>query len=192
MWLSCLALNGVIRIGTDTAYTWEGQIKALKPEVTAIRDAAVGHPFVETVVKTLPEESLERGVWTEDNLKARFPKVKRVCKRVAMIDETGGSLFKYFMSYVQSYFIFDAIFAKSENDEVDIDKLDTFKILSHADYWLERGDLEQAVRFLNLLTGEPRKVAHDWLKEAKLLLETRQAAYALTAFASASGIGSVL
>ncbi|KAL5021900.1 hypothetical protein ScPMuIL_001055 [Solemya velum] len=191
LWLSCLALNGAIRLGTDTAYTWEGQVKPLKGEVADIQDAAVGHPFVETVVKTLPQESLERGVWTEDNLKARFPKVKRVCKRVAMIDETGGSLFKYFMSYVQSFFIFDAVFAKSENAEIDIDRLDTFKILSHADYWLERGDLEQAVRFMNMLTGEPRRVAHDWLKEAILLLETRQAAYALTAFASASGISSV-
>lgn len=166
-------------------------MKPLRKEVEAISDAGSKHPFVETLINSIPEEALDRGVWTEDSLRERFPRVNKVCRRVAMIDETGNSLFMYFLSYIQSFFVFDSVYAKSEDDYVDLDKLDTFSILGHAEYWLEKGDLEQAVRFMNQLTGAPRHVASDWLKEAKLLLETRQAAYALTAFASASGLGTI-
>nr|KAG5693707.1 hypothetical protein BaRGS_008349 [Batillaria attramentaria] len=191
LWLACIALNGVIRHGNEEGQEWEDRLKPMQKEVEAISDAGGKHPFVETLIQTIPESALVRGVWTEDSLRERFPKVFRVCRRVAMIDETGGTLFKFFLSYLQSFFVFDAVYAKSESYEIDLEKLDTFTALGHAEYWLERGDLEMAVRFMNQLKGEPRRVASDWIREAKLLLETRQAAYALTAFASASGLGTI-
>jgi mitofilin len=54
-------------------------------------------------------------------------------------------------------------------------------------YSLERGDLAQAVQFMGLLKGEPRRVAGDWLAEARLHLEAKQAAAALLAHAAARG-----
>ncbi|KAL8567933.1 hypothetical protein ACOMHN_059055 [Nucella lapillus] len=191
LWLSCIALNGAIRHGNEVGEDWEQRRKPLRKEVEAVSDAGGKHPFVETLIQTIPEEALDQGVWTEDSLRERFPHVSSVCQRVAMVDETGGTLFKYFLSYIQSYFVFSSVFAKSEHDFVDVEKMDTFSILGHAEYWLEKGDLEQAVRFMNQLTGQPRRVAGDWVNEAKLLLETRQAAYAVTSFASASGLGTI-
>ncbi|KAK6185608.1 hypothetical protein SNE40_007805 [Patella caerulea] len=191
LWLACIAMNGVIRLGKEGGTSGEEKLQPLSKEAVAISEAAGKHPFVQTVLQSVPEEALMRGVWTEDSLKERFPKVKRICKRVAMIDENGGTLFRYFLSYFQSFFIFNSVYAKSDSDSIEISELDTFNILAHADYFLEKGDLLQAVRFMNQLQGEPRRVASDWLKEAKLLLETRQAAYALTAFASASGLGTI-
>ena len=44
------------------------------------------------------------------------------------------------------------------------------------------------MRYLGLLQGEPRLVASDWLREARLLLEARQAADALLAHAAATGL----
>ncbi|XP_048249349.1 MICOS complex subunit MIC60-1-like [Haliotis rufescens] len=191
LWLACIALNGAIRLGREEGVEWEDKIKPLANEIVTISDASGQHPFVETIIRTIPEEALKRGVWTEESLKERFPKVKRICKRVAMVDETGGTLFKYFLSYIQSFFIFDSVYAKSLDDEIDLDKFDTFAILAHAEFWLEKGDMDQAIRFLNQLQGAPRRVASDWIKEAKLMAETRQAAYALMAFASASGLGTL-
>lgn len=192
LWLCCIALNGTIRHGNEKdVCCWEDRLKPLKKEVEAISDAGGKHPFVETIIMNIPECALERGVWTEDSLKERFANVNKVCRRVAMVDEIGGTLFKYFLSYVQSLFIVNSVSAKQEDDVIDLDKLDTFSILGHAQYWLDKGDLEQAVRFVNQLKGAPRCVARDWLREAKLYLETRQAAYALTAFASASGLGTI-
>ncbi|ESO86545.1 hypothetical protein LOTGIDRAFT_128909, partial [Lottia gigantea] len=191
LWLACIAMNGIIRLGKEDGITMEDKLQPLASQATAITEAAGNHPFIQAVLKTVPEEALTRGVYTEDSLKQRFPKVKKVCKRVAMIDENGGTLFRYFLSYVQSFFIFNSVYATSIDDTVDISDLDTFTILAHTDYYLEKGDLLQALRFMNQLQGEPRKVAADWIKEAKLLLETQQAAFALTSFASASGLGTI-
>lgn len=55
-------------------------------------------------------------------------------------------------------------------------------------YFIDRGDLIMALRYMNLLQGAPRKIASDWLKETRLLLETQQAANTLMAHAAASGL----
>ena len=67
--------------------------------------AGESNRFVGAVLDSLPEEVLERGVFTEDALRERFCKVERLCKRVSMIDEEGGSLFKYALSYLQSLLV---------------------------------------------------------------------------------------
>lgn len=191
LWLACVALNGVIRVGNEGAATWEEQLKPLEKEVDTVFFAAKNNPFVCLVLESIPEKAVKRGVYTEENLKERFNKVSRVARRVALIDETGGSLGKYFLSYLQSLFVFSTVYAKDNADSVDLNKLDTFQIVSHAKYWLERNDIEQALRFMNQLTGESRRVAADWIEEARLLLETRQATYTLMAFASSTGLGTL-
>ena len=60
-------------------------------------------------------------------------------------------------------------------------------VISRSRYSLERGDLAQAVKYMGLLKGEPRRVAGDWVAEARLHLEARQAATALIAHAAARG-----
>jgi mitofilin len=42
---------------------------------------------------------------------------------------------------------------------------------------------------MNQLRGEPRRVAKDWIREARLVLEAKQVARFLTSFASAYNIG---
>ena len=154
-------------------------------------EASNNHPFVTAVVETIPESALKQGVWTEDILKERFHKVRTLGRRVALIDETGGSLFKYLLSYIQSIFIFKSAKILSDEDEIDPDKVSTFTLLDSAAACLEHGNLELAVRLVNQLTGESRRAAEDWLKEAKLLLETKMAADALLAHAAASGVGAL-
>lgn len=55
-------------------------------------------------------------------------------------------------------------------------------------YYVDRGDLMMALKYMNLLDGAPRKVSSEWLKETRLLLETQQAANTLMAHAAASGL----
>ena len=186
LWLACQSLQNSIATGKE-GETWEDCLQPLAKEVDAIKEAANNHPYVMSVINTMPEDALNRGVYTEENLRYRFWKVRTLCKRVAMIDEAGSTLFKYFVSYMQSLFIFDS--AKAITDEtVDPEELDTFNIVASAKYHLSRGNLEQALRYMNQLTGESRRVADDWIREARLLLESRQAARALAAYASATGV----
>ena len=191
LWLACQTLATMIQEGREEGATWEEKLKPLKHEVEAIKEAGGSHPMVSVVLDSIPQESINRGVWTEISLMERFQKVRRVCRRVAMVDETRNTLFRYFVSYLQSFFVFSQGKPLTESDEIDPDKLTTFVILDNAKWCLDRGDLEQALRFMNQLTGESRRVASDWIQEARLLLETKQASDALLAYASASGLGAL-
>lgn len=190
LWLACVALNGAIRLGNESGKTWEDQLKPLDKEIDAVFFASKNNPFVCLVLDSIPEKAVTRGVYTEENLKERFEKVSKMARRVAMIDDTGGSLLKFFWSFLQSEFIV-RVNPSAGSDTVNVDELDAFQICDHAQMWMEKNDIEQALKFMNLLTGESRRVAADWIEEARLLLETRQATYSLMAFASSTGLGTI-
>uniref|UniRef100_A0A2K6GWN5 MICOS complex subunit MIC60 n=1 Tax=Propithecus coquereli TaxID=379532 RepID=A0A2K6GWN5_PROCO len=133
--------------------------------------------------------SLTRGVYSEETLRARFYVVQKLARRVAMIDETRNSLYQYFLSYLQSLLLFPAQQLKPP-EELSPEDINTFKLLSYASYCIEHGDLELAAKFVNQLKGESRRVTQDWLKEARMTLETKQIVEILTAYASAVGIGT--
>ena len=78
-------------------------------------------------------------------------------------------------------------FVPDKNVPLDLDSLSTFEIVSLARGSLERGDLEQAVKYMSLLKGMPRNVSRDWVKDARLILETQLACRALLAHAAAEG-----
>lgn len=181
IWLACQALRSAIENG----------IKALRPlydEVNALSTVAADDEVMRDVIETIPKEALQRGVYSEKNLSARFPDVKKSCRRVAMVGDDNKGPWTYFLSYIQSFFIFDKFDPLVDGETVDIDTLDTFGLLARAEYYVRRGDLELAARFVNQLKGEPRKLAYDWLKEVRLLLETRQAARFLSSYAAATGV----
>lgn len=199
LWLACQTLHSLITEGDPDAKgaIWEDRLKPLQPELEAITAALCEKSqLISTVIGSVPETAVTRGVWTESALAERFARVRSVARRVALVDESGGSLFRYFVSYAMSLFVLRqpllAEAAHRDDDaELDADDLTTFVLLDRAAAALERGSLEQAVRYVNQLRGASRHVASDWLTEARLLLETRQAADVLVAFAVANSLGSL-
>ena len=199
LWLACQTLHTAITEGNPDAkgLLWEDRLKPLQPELEAITAALCEKSeLISTVIGSVPETAVTRGVWPESALAERFARVRSVARRVALIDESGGSLFRYIVSYVMSVFVFrQPLHAEAghydDDAELDADQLTTFNLLDRAASALERGSLEQAVRYVNQLRGESRHVASDWLTEARLLLETRQAADVLVAFAVANSLGSL-
>ncbi|KAK3094531.1 hypothetical protein FSP39_002946 [Pinctada imbricata] len=192
LWVASVAMSSIVQNGREDKLVWEEKLQPLANEIVSIADASFNHPFISIVLSTIPEEAYLRGVWTEDTLKQRFRKVQNVCKKVALIQDTNSSLMQYFMSYLASYVIHPRISAKKESEEVDIASMDNYDILANAQYWIDEGRFEVAVRYMNQLSGESRQVASDWLKEAKIFLETKQAANALVAFAAAGGLGTMV
>ncbi|XP_063013987.1 MICOS complex subunit MIC60 isoform X1 [Melospiza melodia melodia] len=184
LWLSVEALKYCMRSGTGDSPT-----EPLGSAVRAIKASCADNAFTEALTAALPQESLTRGVYSEEALRARFRTVQKLAKRVAMIDETRNSLYQYFLSYLQSLLVFHPQQLKPPA-ELSPDDLDTFKLLSYASYCIEHGDLELAAKFVNQLRGESRRVAHDWLAEARVTLETKQIVDILTAYASAVGLGT--
>ncbi|NXF03315.1 MIC60 protein, partial [Smithornis capensis] len=184
LWLAVEALKYCMRTGTGDSPT-----EPLESAVKAIKASCSNNAFTEALTAALPQESLKRGVYSEEALRARFHTVQKLAKRVAMIDETRNSLYQYFLSYLQSLLMFHPHQLKPPA-ELSPDDLDTFKLLSYASYCIEHGDLELAAKFVNQLRGESRRVAHDWLNEARMTLETKQIVDILTAYASAVGLGT--
>ncbi|XP_065076200.1 MICOS complex subunit Mic60 isoform X2 [Ochlerotatus camptorhynchus] len=191
LWGACQSLWSSIRSG-QPGKSWREQLRPLKDEISAVARAAEGDELVGVVLTALPEAAKNRGVYPEDALRERFIKVEQVSRRLALVPAEGARLPMYFLSFLQGALIAkpDVPISKDEleNKPFDFSKLDTYDILNRARYWLDRGDLVKTVQYMNLLQGASRKAAMDWLNEARLLLETQQAASTLMAHAASSGV----
>ncbi|GAB6024035.1 hypothetical protein CHUAL_008757 [Chamberlinius hualienensis] len=179
LWVACLALKRNSNPVRQEGVSYEAQRKPLTEEVELLSAAGADDEFVSTVIRAIPEEAVKSGVYGKDILIERFLKLDRVCRRVASVGECGGNLFKYATSYFMSMFIVSRhpINTSLENDEpVEVSKLDTFHILDRAKIYILQGNIETALRYINLLKGTPRYVAKDWLKDARIFLEVNQVA----------------
>uniref|UniRef100_A0A670J7U3 MICOS complex subunit MIC60 n=1 Tax=Podarcis muralis TaxID=64176 RepID=A0A670J7U3_PODMU len=184
LWLSVEALKQSMKTASGDSPT-----EPLESAVEAIQASCSDNTFTQALTAALPRESLSRGVYTEEALRARFHTVQKLAKRVALIDETRNSLYQYFLSYLQSLLLMHPQQLKPPS-ELGPEDLDTFKLLSYASYCIEHGDLELAAKFVNQLKGESRRVAQDWLNEARMTLEAKQVVDILTAYATAVGLGT--
>ncbi|XP_055676725.1 MICOS complex subunit Mic60 [Lutzomyia longipalpis] len=192
LWGACQALWLCVRQGENNS-SWREGLVPLENAVKAVdKAAAENDKVVKTILGSLSSEALTRGVYPEEALRERFLKVDRLARRLALVPDTGARLPMYILSYLQSIFILtpDNPISKEElKDEiVDFSKLDTYDILNRARYWMDRGNLTQTLRYMNLLQGAPRKVASDWLKECRLYLETQQAINTLMSHAATTGL----
>ena len=169
---------------------------SLQREVATLRDAARDDPFILVVLDSLPAGAVSPGggLQGEGGLRERFVKVKKVCRRVALVPERGGGLGAHALSYLQSALTVSWRFvgrvARSRAEDLDLDKLDTFEVLERADACMREGDLDLAIRYVNLLRGAPRRVARDWLRDARSYLETQQAVLLVSEYMAALNMSS--
>jgi len=181
LWLAVNTLQSVVVNGKQGASSWEDKLNPLISSVDVVKKAAGDDSFVETVLGSVSPVALERGVYTEDSLKERFCGVEKVAKKVAGIGEQGGSLFEYGLSYLQSILLVDLSSRQpsESNALLDISSISPVELVTMAKHSLDRGNLGRAVQLIGQLKGEAGRVAADWLDEARLTLETRQAVDAL-------------
>jgi len=171
LWIACSGLDAAM----DT-------MKPLIGEVVMIKTAAMpGDDFVHGVLSNLSPLALDRGVYSLNNLKERFNKVEKVARRVAWVGEDGGSLLKYGLSYLQSVLMVDLSTRTpvEQEAETNFSAISQNDLLTMAKHSLDRNNLARAVQYATMLKGEPSMVVADWLCEARLTMETRQAVEAL-------------
>ena len=170
--------------GNARAITWEDKLQPLEGAVKSVENIVGGKDsFVKTILSSIPSLALERGVYTEDSLKERFFKVESTARKVAGVGEQGGSLLTFGLSYLQSKLLVDLTerLPVESLEVVDLDTITSYDLLSLARHNMDRGNLPRAVQLLTQLKGEAGRVFSDWLAEARLTLETRQASSALLA-----------
>ncbi|XP_022123450.2 MICOS complex subunit Mic60 isoform X1 [Pieris rapae] len=184
LWAAAEALHAATRRTTQHAL--------LTHEITALEKAGKDDKLVQTVLQGIPKEVREKGIVTEKALRDKFDTLEKSAVKVALVGREGAGLPVYFLSWLQSKLLFQK-FAEIPKDELDnlptdFTKLDTFDIIQRARYYMDHGDLSSALRYINLLQGAPRAVAKPWLDSARRHLEIRQAAEAVMAHASVSGL----
>lgn len=87
-------------------------------------------------MENLPKEAKTRGVYPEDALRARFLKVEKLARRLALVPAEGAGLPKYLLSYVQAALVIQPseviTAAELNNEPFDFNQLNTFEILNRA------------------------------------------------------------
>ncbi|XP_066931004.1 MICOS complex subunit MIC60-like [Clytia hemisphaerica] len=183
LWIASQALNGTLGVTT-----LNGRTRTLMPEMIAILQLGERDTTLAEIVDSFPEQATLFGVVPEKDLINRFKHVKDACKRVAAVQD-GDSIVKYFMSYVKSMFVISRWYLTDVDQAVDMDKLTSYEVLAKAEHYIREGDLETATKLMSQLKGVARKLSSDWLNEARLLLETKQTALLLQAYAASLQAG---
>ncbi len=174
---ACDSLNSALHLANSNPD--QDQRYLLGNEVASLREAAKEDRFVLSILDTIPQEAVTvgGGLQSEAGLMERFKKVKRICKRVSLVPQSGGGLGTYALSYLQSLLVIKTsrLAPYIVDSKTDPSEMDNFELLQQADTRLHQGELREAVEYVNQLQGEARRVAQDWLVDARLYLETRQA-----------------
>ncbi|KAF5306466.1 hypothetical protein FQR65_LT18569 [Abscondita terminalis] len=192
LWSTCQNLFKALRAGCP-GLPWTEQLRPLEPEIIAVKNAAAkGDELVNAVIEAIPKIAIERGVFPEDALRERFLKVEKVARHLALVPDGGARLPLHILSFIHSLLLVKAATpipqAELNDETVDFTDFSTNDILQRARYWVDRGDFEQSLKYMNLLDGAARCVASEWMEETRLLLETQQATEVLLAHASSSGL----
>ncbi|OZC10316.1 hypothetical protein X798_02623, partial [Onchocerca flexuosa] len=191
IWMASHDLVDSVIHGRRSGADDDARRKPLATELQMIREANSSDEFVACLVNALPDETIYNGVYTEEDLKTRFNKLYKICRRVAKMDESNVGVFQYGLSYLQNAMSFDPPRKFSKMGKFDPMTLDSYEILSRAKSFVAEGDLNSAVRILQLLTGPARFVARDWINDVRAHLEARFIAELLVAHAAVNNYSSV-
>lgn len=146
--------------------------------------------FVQILLNELKTDDLAST--NEEILRERFSHVKTLCRRLALIDNEHNSLWNYFLSYLQNFFIVrqrdDSILV---DDAIDLNQLNTFTILNYVQSYLEHNQWYNALRLMQLLNGEPRNVAQSWINDTRSYLAKKQTSELLEAYSNSIGLGTL-
>lgn len=160
-------------------------------DLEAISKIVPNEKFVQVLMNELKNDDT-LSTTNERILRDRFAHVKTLCRRVALVDNEHNSLWNYFLSYLQSLLIVrqrdDSIL---NDDAIDLNKLDTFTILNYVQSYLEHNQWYNALRLMQLLTGEPRNVAQSWISDTRNYLAKKQTSELLEAYSNSIGLGTL-
>ncbi|GAA5921460.1 hypothetical protein JCM3775_003060 [Rhodotorula graminis] len=118
-------------------------------------------------LSTIPAEVASTGVSSFPALAARFTSsVAPQLKKVSLLPEHGGPV-AYMTSVVGSLALFEK--------EGWADGEDVVSTVARVKFWLANKDLDLAAREANSLSGWPKALASDWLKQARSHLAVKQA-----------------
>lgn len=135
-------------------------------ELVALKEIAAQDPVVDAAIASVHPSAYQRGVSTPAELIDRFRRVAAEVRKASLLPDDAGVA-----SHASSYVLSKVMFKKqglASGDDVE-------SILTRTQTFLEEGDLDNAAREMNGLTGWSKTLSRDWLGEVRKVLEVRQA-----------------
>ncbi|GAB1309984.1 MICOS complex subunit mic60 [Madurella fahalii] len=135
-------------------------------ELVALKEIAASDPVVDAAIASIHPSAYQRGISTPAELMDRFRRVATEVRKASLLPEDAGVA-----SHASSYVLSKVLFKKqglAAGDDVE-------SILTRTQTFLEEGDLDNAAREMNGLTGWSKTLSRDWLSEVRKVLEVRQA-----------------
>ncbi|RUS28995.1 mitochondrial inner membrane protein-domain-containing protein, partial [Jimgerdemannia flammicorona] len=161
LWTAVRALSHAVHQNRKTPFADE--LDAL----TDVAGASLDHAeIIKTVVASIDDRVAEHGVHSVSDLTARFAIVREEVTRASLVPEDGG-----FMSHFLSVLLSKVMFRKHGL----VPGNDVEAICARTEWYLHENDLDAAAREINQLQGWPKKLARDWIEEARKHLEVKQA-----------------
>jgi mitofilin len=135
-------------------------------EMAALKEVADDDEVIKAAIDSVNPAAYQNGVATPTALIEKFRKLQHEIRRAALLPEDAGVA-----AHAGNWLLSKLMFKKqglAQGDDVE-------SILAKTETYLEEGDVDSAAREMNQLRGWPRKLAEDWLREARLMLEVKQA-----------------
>jgi mitofilin len=135
-------------------------------ELVALKEIAAQDPVVDAAIASVHPSAYQRGISTPAELIDRFRRVAAEVRKASLLPDNAGVA-----SHASSYVLSKVMFKKqglASGDDVE-------SILTRTQTFLEEGDLDNAAREMNGLTGWSKTLSRDWLGEVRKVLEVRQA-----------------
>ncbi|KAA8913027.1 mitochondrial inner membrane protein-domain-containing protein [Sphaerosporella brunnea] len=142
------------------------QPKPFLREMAALKEVADDDEVIRAAIASVNPAAYQNGVATHTALLDKFRKLEGEVRRAALLPEDAGVA-----AHAGNWLLSKLMFKKrglAQGNDVE-------SILAKTETYLEEGDVDSAAREMNQLTGWPRKLAEDWLREARLMLEVKQA-----------------
>ncbi|TPX48014.1 hypothetical protein SeMB42_g02013 [Synchytrium endobioticum] len=175
------AFRAAVDVLRDTAL--EAAIRTgFAREAEAMQQLGKGRVFIEILLDSIPNDVAISGVATVPYLEERFLAMRDQIRRIQLLPDDAGPV-----SYVVAVGLSSFILPK----EGFVPGNDVEAILARAEHWMMEGDLDAATREVNGLKGWPKRLADDWLKEARQRLEVKQVVDILDAHIKLHSLGKV-
>lgn len=135
-------------------------------ELAALKEIAADDEVVNAAIASINPTAYQRGIPNSVQLIDRFRRVASEVRKASLLPEEAGVA-----SHASSYLLSKVLFKKkglATGDDVE-------SILTRTEMFLEEGNLDEAAREMNGLTGWAKTLSKDWLGEVRRVLEVQQA-----------------
>uniref|UniRef100_A0A8R1I652 MICOS complex subunit MIC60 n=1 Tax=Caenorhabditis japonica TaxID=281687 RepID=A0A8R1I652_CAEJA len=191
MWLATQNLKDTVIFGNRASCCMEGRRAPLGGQIKTLLSCAGNDKFVKTVDSAMSKTSKVQGEYTDEDLNTRLRKVLLIGRRVAYVkDGTNGSgALAHLYSWLKSALTVD-FGMKTTSDSITPAAETNITLLKRVEQLWKNGKKADALRLLQKTNGATRRVASDFIEDARRQQETLLLSRLLLAHAALTSIRS--